>query len=158
MAPAPAPPKRIFRMAVAGPIRSLDPVQAELNAELKLVANLVEPLLALDPATGLWVPAAALRFTQSPDGRTITFTLRDDLYFSNGEKITAEDFAYSIRRLLEPRTDSWVAPFLKSIRGAEDFHEGAIMTPEQLGIRARDSKTLVVDLTQRDPWLLEIFA
>jgi ABC-type oligopeptide transport system substrate-binding subunit len=157
-APTAVPQRRIFRLAVAGPIRSLDPAQAESNGELKLVSNLTEPLLAVDTATGLLAPLAAKSFGVSDDGRLITFKLRDDLFFSNGERVRSGDFAYSLLRLLEPKTDSWVYPLLKSIRGADEYHEGAIMTSDQVGIRSPDPLTLKIELTQRDPWILQIFA
>jgi oligopeptide transport system substrate-binding protein len=143
---------------VAGPIRSLDPAFAESNAEILLVSNLTESLLSLDPEEGFYRTSAAKSYSVSEDGKTLTFKLRDDLFWSNGEKITASDFVYSFKRLLDPKTDSWVAPLMKSIKGADEYHSGALVASSDLGIRAPNSKTIVIQLAQRDPLLFRIFA
>ncbi|HLG20502.1 MAG TPA: peptide ABC transporter substrate-binding protein [Bdellovibrionota bacterium] len=148
-------PKRVYRVAVAGPIETFDPVAAETNAELLLVSNLVEPLLFRDPQTGNVLPLAAESYTVSDDGLRIKFLLRADLFWSNGEKVKAEDFVYSLRRLLSASTDAWVADFLTSIKGAEDYHEGAIMLPAQLGIRTDGDRTVIFDLSSPNAFLLD---
>jgi len=118
--------KRVYRTAIAAPVDSLDPAHAESVSELILLSNLVEPLLSINPKTGSLMPAAAKKYTVSQDGLVIQFTLRKDLYWSNGEKILAKDFVYSLRRLVQPSVESWIGEKLRLIRGVDEMAEEQI--------------------------------
>lgn len=156
--PAPLPtPKRIFRTALAGPVDSLDPALAESGSEILVMSNLVEPLLSRSQETGGLLPNAASKVTVSRDGLKITFTLREDLFWSNGKKVVAEDFAYGLRRLLQPSRRNWLAERLSVIKRAEEMLEGAILDPAQVGIQAKDSKTLVIELRKPSALILDVF-
>jgi peptide/nickel transport system substrate-binding protein len=54
-------------------------------------------------------PGLATSWTVSPDGKTYTFKLRDDVTFCDGKKMTADDVVYSIKRWADPATRSPVA-------------------------------------------------
>jgi peptide/nickel transport system substrate-binding protein len=69
-------------------------------------------LLARDPTTGKIVPYLAKSWTLSPDGLTYTFTLRDDVKFSDGTPLTADDYVWTINRILDPATKSYCANFV----------------------------------------------
>jgi peptide/nickel transport system substrate-binding protein/oligopeptide transport system substrate-binding protein len=58
----------------------------------------------------------------SADGLTYTFTLRDDLKFSDGKPVTAADYAFGINRTLDPCLASAVAPYLYEIKDAITFN------------------------------------
>ena len=91
-------------------------------------------------------PALAKSWDISEDGRTITFHLREEVVWTDGEPLEAEDFEYSWKRLLDPKTGADYAYFLYDIEGAEGYNTGKNDDPESLGVKAQDEHTLVVKL------------
>jgi len=63
--------------------------------------NLFDPLARIDPKTAKPVPALAKSWTVSPDGRSITFVLRDDVVFHDGAKFDAEAAKFNLDRFAE---------------------------------------------------------
>jgi peptide/nickel transport system substrate-binding protein len=83
-----------------------------------------DTLVALDWDGRTPVPYLAKSWTVSPDGKTYTFKLRDDVSFCSGKKFTAEDVVYSFKRLKDPATKgpyAWRAGNIKELR-APDPH------------------------------------
>ncbi len=131
----------------------LDP-QRQINMDQMSVSlALFEGLTALDETTSLPVPAAAERWETSADGLTWTFHLRPGLRWSDGTPLTAEDFAWSLRRALSPALASEYAYVLYPIRGAEDFNAGRATAPATVGLRAVDATTLEIVLARPTPLL-----
>lgn len=89
-----------FRWSDGGLPRVFDPARAAAPPDTDAVRALYEGLTDYDPQTLLPVPAAAARWEESKDGSVWTFYLRDDARWSNGESVTAEDYARSWRRTL----------------------------------------------------------
>ncbi len=90
-------------------------------------------------------------------GLQYVFHLRDDVYWTDGTPLTAGDFAYAWRRVLEPMADSANASLLYEIKGARAFHHGEQPGPGELGLWTPDDRTLVVELerpTGHFPYLL----
>ncbi len=88
---------------------SLDPAKAVGLPEIQVIRDLFEGLVNQD-AKGNLIPGVATRW-QSNDNRVWTFTLRDNARWSDGTPVTAEDFVYSWRRLVDPKTTSPFARF-----------------------------------------------
>ena len=87
--------------AGAPTIATYDPIQVD-DPAATTVATLIYPsLVTLDSALNvrLW---AAESMNVSPDGKTITFTLRSGMRFSDGEPINAQTFAFALNRALDP--------------------------------------------------------
>lgn len=80
----------------------------------------------------------------SDDGLTWTFTLRDAKW-SNGDKITAQDFVYSWRRTLDPKTKSPYSYLFSGIKNADQIIDGKAK-PDSIGISAPNDKTVVIKL------------
>lgn len=99
-------------------------------------------------------PAAAEHVAISEDLRTYTFTLRDAKW-SNGEKITAKDFERAWLSLLDPKFATPNAYQLYPIKGAKERKENG-GAEENVGIKAIDDKTLVVELNEPTPYFLEL--
>ncbi len=89
-------------------------------------------LTEYDPNTLDRIGKAAERWTVSPDGKTFTFTLRDDLKWSDGRQVTAEDYAWTFQQAANPANNY---PYRAT------SIEGPIASYE-----ARDSRTIVVTL------------
>ncbi|MBI4553655.1 MAG: peptide ABC transporter substrate-binding protein [Candidatus Latescibacteria bacterium] len=113
---------------------------------------LFERLLATDE-NGKLIPAAAARWTVSPDGKTWTFDLRKQAKWSDGRPVTARDFEYSYRRFLAPETANPYASFYYDIKGARAYNQGKMNDPRLLGVRATDDYTLVIEVEHPAPYL-----
>ncbi|MDN4495162.1 peptide ABC transporter substrate-binding protein [Ureibacillus aquaedulcis] len=102
------------------------------------------------------VEGAAEKIETSEDGLVYTFTLRDAKW-SNGDTVTAEDFAYAWTFALTPENASEYASILYPIKGAQAYNlgEGSV---EDLGIKVVDEKTLEVTLENPTPYFLELTA
>ena len=92
------------------------------------------------------IPAVAKRWEYSNEGQTITFYLREDVFWSDGKRVTAHDFEYSWKRLLAPETAAQYAYFLFDIKNAFEYNTGAIKNSDQVGVRALTSDILEVTL------------
>lgn len=84
--------------------------------------------------------------TVSKDGKTWTFKIRDSKW-SNGDPIVAQDFVYSWRRSLNPKTASPYAYLFSGVKNADTIIAGK-KSPNALGISAPDKKTVVVKLNR----------
>lgn len=110
------------------------------------IQSLWEPLVECDPLTGEPRPAGAASWTWSSDHRVLTLHLNPGARWSNGDRVTADDFVRGWLRLLRSRID--LAYTLFSIKGAEAYHRGARDKPEAVGLRALDELTLQIQLDQ----------
>ncbi|WP_066507136.1 peptide ABC transporter substrate-binding protein [Abyssisolibacter fermentans] len=85
-------------------------------------------------------PAAAKNWDINDDGTVWTFHLRD-FNWEDGKPVTAHDFEYGIKRVLDPKTASQYAYLLAPIKGALEYNAGEA-TAEEVGIKALNDKTL----------------
>lgn len=112
-----------LRFAVTSDIQSLDPAIGYDTNSWPLVRMLYHGLLDYGDGPGL-VPWMAEKMpTISPDGRTYTFQLRKGVRFSNGRELVAQDFVYSLERILDPRTKSPGEGFFRNIAAAREFQK-----------------------------------
>ncbi len=134
--------------------QTLDPHLAEGVPAGNILRDLFEGLTAESP-DGRVVPGAAMRWNISRDARTYTFYLRREATWSNGDPLRAEDFVYSFRRSVDPRTASNSANMLLPIENAHDVLVGR-ETPELLGVEALDEYTLQIRLSDPTPYFLAL--
>ena len=145
----------VLRRGEAGDPASFDPPKTSTVIEADVLYDLFEGLLTYD-ASGALVPGAAESFHVSPDGRTYVFKLRDAKW-SNGDPVTAGDFVFSFRRLLDPATGAEYANLYYPIKNAENITRGEA-PPEALGVRAIDDRTLEITLERPTPYFLAVVA
>lgn len=131
---------------------SLDPHKTTTSTEQHILDELYEGLTVYD-GHGELRPGVADRWTISPDGLAYTFHLRPDARWSNGAPVTADDFAFSLRRLMDPKTGAPYASILYTIRNARAVNTGAL-PPAALGVEAVDRATLAITLEHPDASLL----
>jgi len=98
------------------------------------------------------VPDAAEHWEVSDEGRRYVFRLRRDLRWSDGVAVTAADFEFAWKRVLDPETASGCAVILYAIAGARAFNTGSA-SADDVGVHAVDAVTLVVDLEQPATYL-----
>jgi peptide/nickel transport system substrate-binding protein/oligopeptide transport system substrate-binding protein len=122
---------------------TLDPALSTSTNSGKLVA-LIFSNLVIYGENGKVVPELAKSWTISDDGRTYTFKLKENGMFSNGKKVTAEDFKYSIERVMSPTSKSprkWV---FDRIKGSQAFSKGEAQSIK--GIKVEGEHTISLTL------------
>jgi oligopeptide transport system substrate-binding protein len=132
---------------------TLDPLKSSGTWEEFIVSDLLVGLTQSDIA-GNTIPGMAKTWEASPDGLKWTFHLRDAVW-SDGVPVTADDFVYSLQRILDPKEASEYASILYPIKNAEAVNSGKMPTTA-LGARAVDPKTLEIYLEHPAPFLPEL--
>jgi oligopeptide transport system substrate-binding protein len=144
-----------FRVNIATEPPSLDWSLATDHVSFNVIANLMVGLTEFDkdlkPA-----PVVAKSWDILEGGNKIVFHLRDDVQWSDGKKVRAQDFEYSWKRLLNPKTASEYAYILFDIANAQEYHEGKIAESSAVGVQAPDEATLVVQLRHPASYFLAI--
>lgn len=125
---------------------NLNPHTANYSAEAQLLTGLYEGLFTYDPITLEPNYAMAKSYRISRDKKRWTFTLRDDVKYSDGVNITAEDVKNSWLRLLSNPYAPYSSLF-DIVKGAKNFRLGKSV-PQEVGIYVIDDYTLSIHLEQ----------
>lgn len=137
----PAPGGGVFRRLWADP-PTLDPHLTGDTTSAGVVVEIFSGLVAIDTDLQL-VPDIAESWTIDDTGTVYTFTLRDNVTFHNGDKVTAHDFKWSIERAASPSLASHLADtYLNDIIGASDYIDGNAASIE--GVTVIDDRTLQI--------------
>lgn len=142
--------EKIFRYAIAEEPSTLDP--SKLNSVTdQMIVRPTQETLVRDTA-GKLSPGIAETWDISEDGLTYTFHLRE-AYWSDGVQVTAKDFEYSFKRLMDPNTASVYAYIGEDIKNGYAVETGE-MEPSELGVTAIDDLTLEVVLEHPTSYFL----
>jgi len=133
---------------------SLDPHKGRSSQAGDVQRDVGEGLVGFTES-GELVAAAAHSWEVSEDGTTYTFHLRPEARWSNGDAVTAGDFVFGLRRLVNPETASFYAQFLADIVNASDIVAGD-KDPDTLGVEAVDDLTLRLYLDRPTPYMLNL--
>lgn len=139
---------------------SLDPGLASDTTSANILLNIMDPLVKLDEDLNP-VANAAESWEVSEDGKTVTFTLRDDLAWTNGDPVTAADFVWSWKRTVSPELGADYAYQFYGIVGAQEYNgceKNCDALAEDMGVTAVDDRTLEVTLTTPQPWFIQQMA
>lgn len=148
------PTGRPLRVALPGQPTTLDPALVSDSISSMVLSQLYEGLTRHDAALHIQ-PALAKSWAFSADYKTITFTLRDDVKWSDGRPVVAQDFVYAWKRLLNPATKAEYAYFLYDIQGAEAYNMGK-GAADDVGVIARSPHHLEVTLNRPAPYFPHI--
>ncbi|MCM5705599.1 peptide ABC transporter substrate-binding protein [Larsenimonas salina] len=145
-----------LNIGVIGELASFDTSQVSGGTwESDVLLDVFEGLVTQNPK-GEAIPGVATDWDISDDGRTYTFHLRDDAKWSDGTPVTAGDFVFGWRHLLNPKNASKYAYNLYPIKNARAVNTGEL-PPDALGVVARENgKTLEVTLTEPTPYFIEL--
>ena len=132
---------------------SLDPHLAKGTTDQCILASLLEGLTVLDEETAQPVPGVAERWEVSPDGLVYTFHLRANACWSNGDPVTARDFAFAFQRILTPKLAAHYVYMLWPIKNAKAFNRGQLTDFSAVGIATPDDGTLRLTLEHPTPYL-----
>jgi oligopeptide transport system substrate-binding protein len=148
--------EQVLRIAWGAEPPSLDPGKATDTTSANVILALMDPLVRLNPDT--LEPEASLAESWEEEGSTVTFHLRDDATWTNGDPVTAQDFVYSWKRTLSPELAADYAYQLYGIKGAAEYNgctEGdCAALAGEVGVTAVDDYTLQVELTSPQPWFI----
>jgi oligopeptide transport system substrate-binding protein len=149
---ATAQAEMVLRIGNVGEPETLDPHGAAGTWENRVIGDMFMGLTTEDVHAET-VPGAAESWTVSDDGLTYTFKLRNHTW-SDGVPVTADDFAYGLRRILDPGFPAKYASLLYPIANAELVKTGQEQI-ENLGVRAIDDKTLEIKLNSPTPYFID---
>jgi oligopeptide transport system substrate-binding protein len=135
-----------FSMETEIPV--LDPQKSNAAPSFTVISHVFENLVRT--SNGKTIPGAAESWETSEDGRTITFHLRDSEW-SDGKPVTAADFEYTLKRMLDPSTAAEYAFAAYYIKGAEEYNLGK-GDASSVGVKAVDDRTLVIELKEPTPY------
>ncbi|MEE8463460.1 MAG: peptide ABC transporter substrate-binding protein [Gammaproteobacteria bacterium] len=130
---------------------TLDPQIARSDSSGAILRDLYEGLTRLGP-DGQVIAGAASSWDVSADGRTYTFHLRSEARWSNGDPLTAHDYVFSMRRLVDPETAAAFAFFLSPLVNAPEIIAGDRPAAD-LAVIALDEHTLEIRLRAPTPYL-----
>ncbi len=136
-------------------VQNVDPLLATSEEERMAVQQLYEPLVTME--NGTVIAKAAEGYSVSDDGKTYTFVLRDNLRWSNGETVKAEDFVFNLQRAADPKTRSVCGSRLLNIQGVLAVQKGK-QTADTIGVKAKDDKTLEICLAMADEGILSVLS
>ncbi|MCA9561663.1 MAG: peptide ABC transporter substrate-binding protein [Myxococcales bacterium] len=153
---------RIFNRSLGEP-EYLDPGLCSESEGGIVTHDTFEGLYVYGPSHKVWTPGVAKSHTVSEDGLTWTFELRHDSKWSDGKPVTAHDFEWSWKRVLDPKTASRYAEILWFIKGAREYNlmeEGADADALRaaVGVKAKDDYTLEVQLVGPTPFFIQLTA
>jgi oligopeptide transport system substrate-binding protein len=133
---------------------TLDPTLSSVASTMLPTTQLFRGLVESGPEMEM-VPDLARDWEVSEGGGRYVFHLREDARWSDGAPVTAADFEYTWKRVLDPVTGSPCAGALYDVAGARAFHQGEAGW-EDVGVRATDDATLVVDLEGPRGYFLQL--
>lgn len=117
----------------------LDPGKSHDSSSSKLIVHLFEGLAAYGPDAEPTL-GVALRYDKTPDSRFYRFHLREDAKWNDGKPVTAQDFVYAFRRVIDPSTGSQSASNLYPLKNGELINQGKLkVTKADVIVRAQPS-------------------
>ena len=146
--------EQVFRKNNGSDPGTLDPHRAEGVPASNVLRDLYEGLVS-EAANGDYIPGVAESWSISEDGKTYRFKIREEATWSNGDKVVAEDFVFSLRRSVDPKTLSNYSSMLYPIKNARDVVLGKLPT-DMLSVSAENEKTLVIELEEPTPYFISL--
>ncbi|MDZ4676864.1 MAG: peptide ABC transporter substrate-binding protein [Oligoflexia bacterium] len=129
-------------------------------SETTIVTNIMDGLTKLQTVNGevKVQPALAQSWEVSLDGQRVTFKLRENIKWSNGKILKAQEFIDGFKRLLNSNNPVTACNFLFTIKNAENFYLRKTTNFSDVGITAKDDYTLIFNLNHPVPYFPMIFA
>jgi len=134
---------------------TLDPQQVDGTWESRIVSDMFQGLYT-NAADGSTILGDAAAVDVSDDGLAYTYTLREGLLWSDGTPLTARDYEYAFRRMVNPETAAPLAFFYYNFVNARAINAAEMGDLTQLGVHALDDQTLVIQLVRPDPHLANL--
>ena len=143
----------VLNLHNGGDPSSLDPHKLSGDWENRIAGDIFEGLMTENSAAEA-IPGQASDWTISEDGLVYTFTLREGISWSDGKPVTADDFVFAFRRLMNPEAAATYAYLQYPIKNAEAINNGDLTDMNQLGVKAINDTTLEITLESPTPYFL----
>ena len=147
---------KVLNWYLSGEVTTMDSTKTYDTLSGEAVAYFSDTLYRLDQEAEAQPNLAVGQPVISEDGLTVTVTIRDDAYYSNGEKIVAGDIVYAARRIYDPAVGSLNTNTVGLVN-ADAVRAGEVPV-EELGIRALSDTELEISLTAPDPYITKKLA
>jgi oligopeptide transport system substrate-binding protein len=161
------PERADFTFALQRDVIALDPNQMSYGQDIRLANGIWEGLYTYEPITLKPIPGVATGHDLSDDKKVYTFHLRPEARWSNGDPVTAHDFVFAWRRMLEsPGEYTYLHYYIKGAKGYLDAYQEYLADPNahakpdfaSVGLVAPDPLTLRVTLDNPVTFFLELMA
>ncbi|MDR1232939.1 MAG: peptide ABC transporter substrate-binding protein [Puniceicoccales bacterium] len=143
-----------LRISSPNELLNADPQQVYSSSDRKIMQAVFEGLVVPDPETMKPLPGVAERWNISPDKKIYEFFLRDNAIWSDGTPVTAGDFVYAVKRALSSKFACAAVDVFFPVLNAKAFFNRKIRNFSMVGIRAVNSRTLIIELEKSDPYFL----
>ena len=134
-------------------------IDPSLNVDIWTMTYLIhcfEGLVTKDKDNNI-IPGIAEKWDISDDGLTYTFYLRTNAKWSDGKPVTANDFVYSWRRVVDPNVAAKFSYFMEPIKNAKEIIAGE-KSIEELGVKAIDDYTFEVTLSSPTAYFIDFIS
>ncbi len=137
-------------------IPNASPILADNSVSFRAINQVFEGLYRLNKEGEPELALAESEPDVTNDGKTLTFKIKKEANWSDGSKVTAADFEYAWKTVVNPKTAAAYGPQMEEIiKNATPILKGE-MDPEKLGVKALDDKTLQVELENPVPIFKEL--
>ena len=143
--------QNVIRFSIADDPQQMDPTLNSYSRSSMVLQNLFQGLYKLGPDGATFIPACAESYEVSEDGMIYTFHLKEGLKWSDDSALTAKDFEYSWKRVMDPEVASGASSDMWVIKNAQQYTDGEC-TADEVGVKAVDDLTLVVETSYYAPW------
>ena len=149
--------QNVIRFSIADDPQQMDPTLNSYSRSSMVLQNLFQGLYKLGPDGVTFIPACAESYEVSEDGMTYTFKLKEGLKWSDGSALTAKDFEYSWKRVMDPAVASGASSDMWVIKNAKEYTDG-VCSADEVGVKAVDDLTLVIETSYYAPWFPSLTA
>ncbi|MBM6615500.1 peptide ABC transporter substrate-binding protein [Desemzia sp. RIT804] len=150
--------QQVLNLVETAEIPTMDSTQATDTVAFTVLTNVNEGLYRQKEDGSLELGMAAEEPTISEDGLTYTFKIRDDADWSNGDPVTANDFVYAWKKLVDPATAASYSYMMDGVIANASEIIGGDMAADELGVTAVDDKTLEVQLVKNLPYFKDLLS
>ena len=149
-----------LNLTAGGDLATMNTLGAYDGGAVVVLNSVFEGLHRIGPDNTI-VPGIAESYELSEDNKTYTFKLREDAVWSDGTPVTAHDFVYSWRKAIHPDTAAYFGYLMLDIKNAAKIQnpdDELYGKAEELGIKAADDYTFVVELEYPVPYFIGLTA
>lgn len=148
---------QVFRKVIPQDMTTLDTALITDAVSGDIVGQSFEGLYSIDKGDKVTLGVAKDMPKKSNGGKTLTIDLRKNAKWSNGDPVTAYDFVYAWRKVVNPKTASEFAYIMSDIKNADAVNSGKKPVNE-LGIKALNKYKLQIELERPVPYINELLA
>ncbi|MFL2099750.1 peptide ABC transporter substrate-binding protein [Desemzia sp. FAM 23991] len=150
--------QQVLNLVETAEIPTMDSTQATDTVAFTVLTNVNEGLYRQKDDGSLELGMAAEEPTISEDGLTYTFKIREDANWSNGDPVTANDFVYAWKKLVDPATAASYSYMMDGVIANASEIIGGEMAADELGVTAVDDKTLEIQLVTNLPYFEDLLS